>query len=550
MSLLYCLGKEKKKNTMKQQTIDNSKERKPKTEEHSMLPQYIRIAVDIASRIVKEKYPERLRLPGESVLSSEYSVSQETVRKAARLLSNKGIVEVRERCGVVVLSKAAAGEYLETINLRESQSDLRNQLQTLFSDYNVLGQKILEICDNMIAASSTPLPANQALPYYEVTVPEISDKVNMTIGDLRFWQRTGATIVVIKRGQNTQISPGPYATLRAGDVLVYVGTPDSQRKVQQFFITGKTESTIYHVQQQINTAVHMKEIALVAESLGARLGDITDFIAMEKGMTNHSYLFTCRGLRYILRIPGEGTVNLIDRGQEADVYRAIAGTGLCDDVVYLNPQNGLKVTRFLDGVSTCDPYNEDNVKKCMAMLRRFHSIKLQVGHSFDIFGNIERYESLWDGTPASREDYEETKANVLSLRPFVEAHQSAFCLTHIDAVPDNFLFYPREGEERLQLTDWEYSGMQDPHVDIAMFCIYSLYDRAQVDRLIDIYFDAACDRAVRVKIYCYIAACGLLWSNWAEYKRKLGVEFGDYAQHQYHYAQEYYKISKKEMEKI
>ena len=84
--------------------------------------------------------------------------------------------------------------------------------------------------------------------------------------------------------------------------------------------------------------------------------------------------------------------------------------------------------------------------------------------------------------------------------------------------------------------------MQDPHVDIAMFCIYSLYNRAQVDRLIDIYFEGKCDDAVRIKIYCYIACCGRLWSNWCEYKRQLGVEFGEYSLRQYRYAKDYYKI--------
>ena len=54
----------------------------------------------------------------------------------------------------------------------------------------------------------------------------------------------------------------------------------------------------------------------------------------------------------------------------------------------------------------------------------------------------------------------------------------------IDAVPDNFLFVEKEGKEEIRLIDWEYAGMQDPHVDVAMFCIYSLYNKRQVDRLI------------------------------------------------------------------
>ena len=122
------------------------------------------------------------------------------------------------------------------------------------------------------------------------------------------------------------------------------------------------------------------------------------------------------------------------------------------------------------------------------------------------------------------------------------------CLTHIDAVPDNFLFFKKGRKEELQLTDWEYSGMQDPHVDIAMFCIYSLYDKSRCDRLIDIYFKNKCGDDTRAKIYCYISMCGLLWSNWCEYKRKLGVEFGEYSLRQYRYAKDFCRYAKALME--
>ncbi|MBP5222814.1 MAG: GntR family transcriptional regulator, partial [Lachnospiraceae bacterium] len=392
--------------------MQSSEKKRP--EEKEPLPQYMRIAADLAARIAAEEFREDTRIPGKSTLSGEYGVSQETVRKAFRLLGDMGILQVKEGCGTIVRSKDAAHAYLETIHRREETLGLRDQLRSLFNDYKLLGRKIMEISDSLIDSVSTPLPSDQALPAYEMVVPESSDKVNMTIGDLRFWQCTGATITAIKRGQSIQISPGPYVTLRAGDVLVYVGSPSSQWAVQQLFTSGRTENTLYRIQEQINTAVHMKELSVVTEVLGARLGDITDFVAMTKGMTNHSYLFSCKGARYILRIPGEGTVNLIDRKQESDVYRAIAGTGLCDDAVYLNPQNGLKVTRFLEGVRTCDPFNEEDLVKCMELLRRFHGIRLQVNHTFDIFGNIDYYESLWGGAPSEHSDYKKLKEKVFS----------------------------------------------------------------------------------------------------------------------------------------
>lgn len=104
-------------------------------------------------------------------------------------------------------------------------------------------------------------------------------------------------------------------------------------------------------------------------------------------------------------------------------------------------------------------------------------------------------------------------------------------------------------KEEIRLIDWEYAGMQDPHVDVAMFCIYSLYNKRQVDRLIAAYFTEGCSDETRIKIYCYIAACGLLWSNWCEYKRNLGVEFGEYSLRQYRYAKDYYRIVQEELKK-
>ena len=306
---------------------------------------------------------------------------------------------------------------------------------------------------------------------------------------------------------------------------------------------------------------HLRSDAIrtICSALNCKESEITDISVLKKGMTNRSFLFTAKGAKYIMRIPGEGTDQLINRRQEAEVYRAISGLGLCDDPVYINPENGYKITSFLDNVRTCDPDNVDDLQRCMDKLRAFHGMHLTVDHTFDIFGQIEFYESLWDGNPSIYRDYRKTKENLLALRPYIESLPKDWCLTHIDAVPDNFLFYCPAGAdlalaggvpagELLQLTDWEYAGMQDPHVDIAMFCIYSMYNRQQCDRLMDLYFDGKCDRVTRTKIYIYIAMCGLLWSNWCEYKRKLGVEFGEYSLRQYRFAKDYYRAAKELME--
>lgn len=288
-------------------------------------------------------------------------------------------------------------------------------------------------------------------------------------------------------------------------------------------------------------------IQAICEALGAQQDEVTNITVLKKGMTNRSFLFSCKDKKYIMRIPGEGTDQLINRRQEAAVYQTIAGRKICDEIAYINPENGYKITEYLDGARVCDAEKEEDLQKCMKKLREFHGQKLRVDHSFDLFGQMEYYESLWEGTPSAYKDYEKTKAHVLQLKDYIEANAGERVLTHIDAVPDNFLFVEENGKEEIRLIDWEYAGMQDPHVDIAMFCIYSLYKKEQVDHLIDLYFEGSCDDKTRIKIYCYIAVCGLLWSNWCEYKRKLGVEFGEYSLRQYRYAKDYYKIVQQEL---
>lgn len=297
---------------------------------------------------------------------------------------------------------------------------------------------------------------------------------------------------------------------------------------------------------------HLKSdaIAVIANALSVQSSEIVNISVLKKGMTNRSFLFTCYDKKYIMRIPGEGTDMLIDRKQEAAVYKVIQDKGICDNIVYINPENGYKITEFLENSRVCDANNVDDLKKCMKRLRAFHEMGLSVDHEFDIFGQIEFYESLWNGEKSVYRDYQKTKENVLTLRTYIEQHIEKKVLTHIDAVPDNFLFSEENGTESIRLIDWEYAGMQDPHVDIAMFCIYALYDKRQVNRLINIYFEGECQNETRIKIYCYIAACGLLWSNWCEYKRSLGVEFGEYSLRQYRYAKDYYKLACTEMKKL
>lgn len=283
---------------------------------------------------------------------------------------------------------------------------------------------------------------------------------------------------------------------------------------------------------------------IIKDTIGCEISKIMNIQPLKKGMTNRSFSFEVNSKRYIMRVPGEGTEKLINRKHEYDVYQAIKDENICDPVIYMNPENGYKITEYIHNAHACDSTDFNDVSKCMNKLHAFHDKKLKVNHTFDVFEELEKYESYWQGIPSIYRDYKTTKAHIYKLKEFVDAQPKEWGLSHIDSVPDNFLF----SDDELYLIDWEYAGMQDQHIDIAMFAIYSLYDREDVEKLIDAYFNGQCKDLVRIKIYAYIAICGLLWSNWCEYKRNLGVEFGEYSLKQYRYAKEYYRIVKEALE--
>ena len=309
--------------------------------------------------------------------------------------------------------------------------------------------------------------------------------------------------------------------------------------------------------QASNSSI-MQEIAKI---LSCSESEIQSIKPLKVGMTNHSFTFTHAGTKYIMRVPGEGTDMMINRDQEYAIYQIIMPLGVSDDIVHIDPKTGYKITKLIENVRVCDPLNQSEVAICMQKLKEFPALKLKCDHVFDIFERIEYYKSLWHTPKSYFKDHQQTQENVMSLKPFVDKAPKEWILTHIDAVPDNFLFEETKDGTIIHLIDWEYAGMQDPHLDIAMFIVYAMYDREQAENLIDTYFEtepspclktggqSPCPPETRKKIYAYIAMCGMLWSNWCEYKSHMGVEFGEYSLRQYRFAKDYYKIFKEEERK-
>ncbi|MGI5987575.1 TrkA C-terminal domain-containing protein [uncultured Oscillibacter sp.] len=192
----------------------------------SVVPsQYLQIALDLATRIAKGELAEGSRIYGRSVMASEYNVSPETIRRALRLLADMKVVEVKPQSGAKVLSADSARRYIENFEEGADVHAMRAQLKSLLEEYDQLSRRLTETVTALIKSRETFAAAGEPLPNYEVPVPKDSPLIGKSIGALKFWQSTGGTIVAIRRGQTVILSPGPYAELYGGDIIVLVGSP-------------------------------------------------------------------------------------------------------------------------------------------------------------------------------------------------------------------------------------------------------------------------------------------------------------------------------------
>jgi len=277
---------------------------------------------------------------------------------------------------------------------------------------------------------------------------------------------------------------------------------------------------------------------LISYVLGIPKVDITNINDIKLGMTNHSFAFTIKDNRYICRVPGEGTDKLINRANEHASIEAVKSLGISENVLYHSAETGYKIAEYLVNARIADKNDPEDLKACMARIRQLHEASITVDHEFDIAKEIFFYENLClESGEIPFEDYEIVRKHSLELVNKLSAMNRQKTLCHVDCIPDNCLFT----NDGLKIIDWEYAGMADPLIDVAAFCIYSYYDEAETDRLVDLYFEGVTPSDTEKGIvYAYMALLGLCWTLWAVYKENLGVSFGEYLRIQYRYARDFY----------
>ena len=194
------------------------------------LPVYESIAIDVAGRIVDGDISIGQKISGRTLLASHYNVSPETIRKAMGLLAQANVISVSQGKEVIVQSVEQAEEFLRHHMSMLSAYSLKQELEILIEKKREINNQFDEIL-TQITRYTDRLRNLQPFNPVEVAVSEFSSANGRSVAQLMLWQKTGATLIAIRRGTEVIISPGSGAILQSGDRLLVVGSGNILEKV-------------------------------------------------------------------------------------------------------------------------------------------------------------------------------------------------------------------------------------------------------------------------------------------------------------------------------
>jgi thiamine kinase-like enzyme len=232
------------------------------------------------------------------------------------------------------------------------------------------------------------------------------------------------------------------------------------------------------------------------------------------GLTNINHLVEFGGERFVLRVPGAGTSEYIDRRTEAVAARSAAEAGVNAAVVFFDSADGLMVTRFVDGAATMNAERFRDLGAVARAGRAFHQLHTTAAPfatDFDLFGMIDDFKRLLAEKGADLPDgYEQLQAEADATRRTLEGAARPLVPSHCDPLCENFL----DTGERMYVIDYEYSGNNDPMWDLGDLSVEGQFGASQDEALLHAYFGAEPPAHEVGRMIAYKAMCDLLWTLW------------------------------------
>ena len=247
------------------------------------------------------------------------------------------------------------------------------------------------------------------------------------------------------------------------------------------------------------------------------------------GLTNVNFLLTAGSDRYVLRVPGKGTSEYINRTNESVAAHSASRAGVNAELLHFDDNDGLMVTRFVDDARTmtAEAFAADlgAVGRAGEVFRRLHASATPFSVPFALFSMVDEYKALLEAKGAGLPSgYGDVQSLLGAARSALEAAPVSLVPSHCDPLCENFL----DTGSSMFLIDYEYAGNNDPMWDLADLSVEGGFTEEQDNMLLRSYFSGSFAAEQQARMVIYKAMCDLLWTLWGAIQHANGNPADDF----------------------
>lgn len=263
--------------------------------------------------------------------------------------------------------------------------------------------------------------------------------------------------------------------------------------------------------------VEHSDQVLVALSKVPGFENLDDVISITRlgGLTNLVHRVDLTERSVIVRIPGQGTEDYIDRNVEAYNANAASKAGVSPNVIHVEPSTGIMISDAVLDIETMTPKlfkeRQGSPFRAGAALGKLHNSGETFKFRFELFAMIDEYLKIVSTKDVNLPSgYQEVVSAAEPIKKLLANKALPLAPCHCDPLCENFL----DDGEKMWIVDWEYSGMNDPLWDVGDLSVEAGMTADQDAEMMLAYFGRAPTAAENGRMIIYKAMCDLLWTLW------------------------------------
>ena len=248
-------------------------------------------------------------------------------------------------------------------------------------------------------------------------------------------------------------------------------------------------------------------------------------VAIKKGLNNQSFKFRVNGENYIYRHPGVNASGVVDRKKEAVCLRAAKKLKIDETLVYIDEDEGWKISKFVETTEPFDFSNKKHVDMLAKKLKTLHNANLQVGYGFDYQKEADRVIDIlkFVDAMACRRALAEKDA-MQPVFEFLKKDSWQVSLCHNDLYEPNLLV---DGDQ-LHLIDWEFAGDADIGFDVCKLFSVQNPSQEEYDNWLEQYFGRKTTDDEKRHLIACAAVIYYYWYIWGIYGEKNSSDVSNY----------------------